>query len=420
MVARRLLPTGVIMKIRQALLCGATLLLATSGADAAVINLIDRGGVTGSQAEQGFKMAALYWGSVLTNDVQINLSVGFEQLPRNVIGRTGSTTVEYSVEYWNHRIGLTKSDSLLDRTAILPALNEDGGVTFITNGTDADGNDDTSTKALVLGDTISSRTLLADTSVLKAIGAINGKGSAIDGDIIFSSDFAFDFDPSNGVDKTAFDFLGIAIHEFGHALGFVSGVDYMDYYGYPNGPESGSLGYSVNDTAIYSALDLFRYSKDPSNLVTGTKPILDLSVGTDSYFSIDGGKTALFDNSFSTGRYNGDRNQASHWRDTGGTTFEERCTTQLGVMDPTACFGQADELTALDLAAFDAIGWNLSFDVLKDPEYLATTASIYRQFLSAVPEPTTWAMMLTGFAMVGGALRGGRRSRYDLKVSFAG
>ncbi len=414
-----MLPTGVNMKIRQAILSSATLLLATSGADAAVINLIDRGGVTGSPAEQGFKMAALYWGSVLINDVQINLRVGFEQLPRNVIGRTGSNSQAYSIEDWKRQIGLTKSESLLDRTAILPTLNGDGGITFITNGTDIDGNDDTSTKALVLGDTVSSRTLYANTSVLKAIGAIDGDSGSIDGNIIFSSDFTFDFDPSNGVGRDSFDFLGVAIHEFGHALGFVSGIDYMDYYGLPNGPESGSVGYSINDTAIYSALDLFRYSKDPSNLVAGTKPILDMSVGTDSYFSIDGGKTALYDNTFSTGRYNGDGNQASHWRDADGPTFEERCTTQLGVMDPTSCFGQADELTALDLAAFDAMGWNLSFDVLENPGYLATTASIYRQFLSAVPEPTTWATMLIGFGMVGGALRG-RRSRTQVKVSFAG
>ena len=163
---------------------------------------------------------------------------------------------------------------------------------------------------------------------------------------------------------------------------------------------------------------MFRYSKDPNNLVYGPDGVLDLSVGTDSYFSIDGGKTALFGNSFSTGAYNGDGNQASHWKDAEGTTFEQVCTKQLGIMDPTFCFGQMGTVTALDLAAYDAMGWNISFDVLKNAGYNATSGSIYSQFLSAVPEPTTWAMMLTGFGMVAGALRGRRKP--SVRVNFAG
>ena len=407
------------MKLKQILCCGAAMFMTSTSANAAVINLIDEGGVAGSQAEVGFKIAALYWGSVLSNDVTINLGVGFQPLPVNVIGSTLSTRTDYSAAAWERRVNATKSNSTLDQMAVLPKLNADGGATFITSGVDADGNDDTSLKQVVLGNSVSSKTLFANTSVLKAIGAIGANNPVIDGNVTFSSDFAFDFNPSNGVNRDAFDFLGVAIHEIGHALGFVSGVDFLDYYGAPKGPGAGQLGYSLNDTSIYSALDMFRYSKDPSNLVYGKDPELDLSVGTDSYFSIDGGKTALFGNTFSTGAYNGDESQASHWKDTPGTTFAQACTTQLGIMDPTFCFGQEGQVTALDLAAYDAMGWNISFDVLKNPRYLATTASIYSQFLSAVPEPTTWAMMLTGLAMVGGALRGGR-SRTKVKVSFAG
>ena len=406
------------MKLKQMLCCGAAIFLTSTGANAAVINLIDNGGVAGSQAERGFRIAALYWGSVLTNDVTINLGVGFRALDKGVIGQTGSTRINYAVSDWERRVGLTKSNSLLDRTAVLPALNAQGGATFITNDTDATGNDDTRLKTVVTGNSVSSQVLYANTSVLKAIGAIGPNNPVVDGNVTFSSTFAFDFNPNNGVDRDAFDFLGVAIHEIGHALGFVSGVDFLDYYGEPDGPEAGELGYGLNDTSIYSALDMFRYSKDPTNLVYGKDAVLDLSVGTESYFSIDGGKTALFGNTFSTGAYNGDENQASHWLDAQGNTFEQVCTKQLGIMDPTFCFGQSGQVTALDLAAYDAMGWNTSIDVLRNPTYLATTASIYRQFLAAVPEPTTWAMMLTGFAMVGGALRGGRRTK--VKVAFAG
>jgi len=200
----------------------------------------------------------------------------------------------------------------------------------------------------------------------------------------------------------------VAIHEIGHALGFVSGVDFLDVYGKPNGPGGGLLGYDLNDTSIYSALDMFRYSNDPHDLAPGSGPVLDLSVGTGSYFSIDGGQTALFGNSFSTGSYNGDGHQASHWKDASGPNA---CGPQLGIMDPTFCYGQMGDVTALDLAAFDAIGWNLSVDALaNNGSYHATTSTIFGQHLSGssavfAPEPGTWALMLGGFGAVGAILR---------------
>ncbi|RYF40306.1 MAG: PEP-CTERM sorting domain-containing protein [Cytophagaceae bacterium] len=146
---------------------------------------------------------------------------------------------------------------------------------------------------------------------------------------------------------------------------------------------------------------MFRYSTDPTNILLGADTSLDLSVGGEKYFSVDGGKTALFGNTFSTGRYNGDGQQASHWSDTAG------CAIGNGIMDPTFCFGQTGYVTGLDLAAYDAMGWNLSTDALT---YGTTsTSSIYSQFVvPAVPETSTWGMMIVGLGFVGGALR--RRS----------
>jgi hypothetical protein len=68
-------------------------------------------------------------------------------------------------------------------------------------------------------------------------------------------------------------------------------------------------------------------------------------------------------------------------------------------------------VTATDLAAFDALGWNLNFDVLAAPDYHMTSADIYAQFRSSVPEPDTWAMMILGFGFVGGAMRSARRGQ---------
>jgi len=408
------------MRYKSYFCCGAAMaILAAAPANSATINLIDLGGVKGSQAEQGFNIAAAYWGSMFTNNVVINLGVGFAALPTGVIGSTGSSRNDVSVASWEAGVNATKSTSAIDTNIVLPTLSN-GGASFITNGTTTVNgvtNDDTNKLAYDDAGTVSSKTLYLNTSVTKAIGGTASYASSntqkLDGSVTFSSTFGFDFNPTDGVSANTFDFIGVAIHEIGHALGFVSGVDFLDVYGIPTTGATkasgvgGTLGYSLNDTSIYSALDMFRYSTDPTNVLLGSNPTLDLSVGGTKYFSVDGGKTALFGNTFSTGSYNGDGQQASHWKDTSG------CVVGNGIMDPTFCYGQMGAVTGLDLAAFDAMGWNLSTNALT---YGTTsTAVIYNQFAAAVPEPATWAMMIGGFAFVGGALR----RRRVASVSYA-
>ena len=393
----------------------ALTLAAAAPANAVVINLIDKG-FAGTPAQQaqfraGFQIAANYWGSILTNNATINLGVSTAALGTGIIGSTGSTRADYSVATWENRVNATKSNSVIDSSVVLPTLTN-GGASFITNGV-TNGNDDTTKLAFDNAATVSSKTLYLNTSVIKAIGgtATGVSSTSVDGNVQFSTNFNFDFDPTDGISANTFDFIGVAIHEIGHALGFVSGVDFLDIYGLGNtsNPNAGTLGYSLNNTSIYSALDMFRYSADPTNVAPGTNPSLDLSAGTVSgakYFSIDGGKTALFGNTFSQGRYNGDGQQASHWKDTAG------CQIGNGIMDPTFCFGQTGYITGLDLAAFDAMGYNLSTNALTYAN--TSTATIYRQFATAVPEPATWGMMILGFGLVGGSLR-----RRKTKVSFA-
>ncbi len=380
--------------------CGAALItLSTSPADAAVINLIDIGGVTGSQAELGFNIAAAYWGSILTNDVTINLEVRFASLGAGIIGSTGSTRGDYSVANWQAGVAATKSSSYIDQNLVMPTLTA-GGASFITNGTTGL-VDDTSKLTYIDGTSTSSQMLYLNSSVAKAIG-VDVPSSLVDGRVTFSTNFAFDFNPYDGITAGRMDFIGVAIHEIGHALGFVSGVDFLDVYGLGNSPNAGVLGYSLNDTSIYSALDMFRYSSDPFGIAPGDAPSLDLSVGGTKYFSIDGGATALFDNTMSTGRYNGDGRQASHWKDT------PNCQIGNGLLDPTFCYGQMGFITALDLAAYDAMGWNLSVDAMT---YKGTsTARIYRDFMG-VPEPATWATMIAGFGLVGGMMRRKEKAR---------
>lgn len=413
------------MNVKGLLCCGiAAASMMASGANAATkINLIDLGGVTGSQSEQGFKIAANFWERVLTNDVTINLGVSYAKLAPNVIGSTGSTRRDTTVSAWKNGVLNTRSNYTLDQTAVLPTLNAAGGVSFIGQGTRpaptaADPSavqQDTNSQVYIDGDTVSSKVLYLNTSVQKAVGIYTGSSTARDGNVTFSTDFSFDFDPTNGIDADKMDFIGVAIHEIGHALGFVSGVDLYDVYGYPNGV-GGSLGYDLNDTSVFSALDMFRYSNDPNNVAPGAGPSLDLTVRTASYFSIDGGQTQVGGNSlFSTGAYNGDGRQASHFKDTPSNQGGCDGYNQLGILDPTFCRGEMGVVKGLDLAAYDAMGWNINFDVLNSLSYNRNTAQIYVQALG-VPEPASWALMIGGFGLVGSAMR--RRIR-SASVSFA-
>jgi hypothetical protein len=222
-----------------------------------------------------------------------------------------------------------------------------------------------------------SNTMAISTANLKALVGDFGYNGP-DAEIQFSNRFAFDFDARDGITVGTYDFVGVAVHEIGHALGFISGVDDFDYsHGYAGSVDDAWWGYS---------LDMFRYSAPGQ---------LDWTVGTNSYFSIDGGVTSL--GAFSTGSQHGDGWQASHWKEP-----DVACTNFLGIMNPYICNGVGDSVEALDLALFDAIGWNVNFDVLANADYEFTTATMRGAF---VPEPTTWALMIMGFGMMGGMVR---------------
>mgnify|MGYP003646336206 CR=1 FL=1 len=364
--------------------------IVSSYSQAAVINLIDVGGVTGSKAEKGFQAAADYWGKMLTNNAVINLNVSFAALSPGVIGSTGSNKSDFSVADWQFLVNSTKSSSYIDQNAILPTLSVGGGISGLTAGVDGSGNNDNTVTAVLDGTQTASQTMYMNNALIKGLLGLD-LPAVIDGSMSFSSTFAFDFDPTNGITAGTFDFLGVAIHEMGHALGFVSGVDFFDIYG-TGGPGYGALGYDLNDTSIFSALDMFRYS---------APGVLDFQAGVDSYFSIDGGQTALMGGYMSTGRYTGDGQQASHWKE------EPFCGVGLGIMDPTFCFGQMGEITGLDLAAFDAMGWNLNVDALRYGS--ETSAQIYARL---VPEPSTFALMM---AALGGLVGLNRRKNRQAK-----
>ncbi|TDP72407.1 NF038122 family metalloprotease [Roseateles toxinivorans] len=381
-----------------------------------------------------FQKAANYWNKTITNDVTVNIKIGFADLGANVLAQAGSSSSEVLVKDVYGALHANASKSALDTIAVggLKSLNADGGLFMRVNGyVDAAnkiGVDTTIGSRMTSGNDAINHVLDVNTSVQKALGLANPAGPKYDATITFSSSFGFDYNPTNGTNAGTYDFTAVAIHELGHSLGFVSGADTFDYFGRGSGPgadllESGVFGPKrLDDFAIGSVLDLFRYGASP---VTPDGHLqLQWGANKAAFFSIDGVTPFNFGSadqsvaSFSTGSFNGDNSQASHWKDTDlfpdaglpGCYLNGR---DVGIMDPTGTPCANGRVTQNDLAAFDAMGWNLSIDALQQTKYNMDTSDIYKMdglAVVAVPEPATWAQLLLGFGLVGGVLHRRRRA----------
>lgn len=309
--------------------------------------LNDTGGVgAGSQALAGFEAAVELWTFLLGDNVNINLDVGFGVLAGNILGSTGSETA--IVRYSDVRTALGNDATSTEDTTAANNLTAGNSISFLTN--DINGN--------VINDNNASNNntfLTVNTANLKALGITtdvfgnNINAGPRDGSVTFNSTFTWDFDPTDGIDAGAQDFVGVAFHEIGHALGFTSGVDTVDAVT-GNGQSVASFmqnnpGVTTLDNfVVFNVHDLYRYSAAGQlNYATGGTP----------FYSLDGGNTAQNSATLSTGRFNGDGSQASHWKDGLG----------LGILDPTANpAGNVNNVTNLDLIAFDVMGYDRVVD----------------------------------------------------------
>lgn len=324
----------------------------STGSDAAGGNLgfvlnNTGGAAVGTQAYAAFEQAADLWAYLLGDTINITLDIGFSTLGPGILGSAGSTTAIVSYSALKDALA-ADATSAEDATAVAN-LPEGNSLSFEyqnVNGVQVTDNNGSGNNSF----------LAIKTANAKALGiTTDANGSAInpssDASITFSTSFTWDFDPSDGINAGAQDFVGVAFHEIGHALGFTSGVDLVDIY-HGSGP-GGPL--NLDPYAVFNTLDLFRYDSPDQ---------LDFGYGGTSYFSLDGGTTNLA--TFSTGRNQGDGQQASHWKDGLG----------IGIMDPTANpSGNANNPTNLDLLALDVIGYDRLVDnVFFDDEFGGTTS----------------------------------------------
>lgn len=193
----------------------------------------------------------------------------------------------------------------------------------------------------------------------KALGIVSATLSSPDGYIGFAggtSGYSFG---TSGAIGSVYDFQSVAAHEIAEVLGRLSGVDNGNWR---------------------TPFDLFRYS------APGT---LGYNYRSASYFSIDGGRTAL--NNFNYSSHGGDR---SDWATTG---------TSSDASDAFISKGQRKNISAVDLTALDVLGWggaNLG-NAGGNPN--AVAFALINP--GAVPEPAAWSLMIGGFGLTGAAMR---------------
>ncbi|HXI71168.1 MAG TPA: NF038122 family metalloprotease [Verrucomicrobiae bacterium] len=301
-------------------------MLAVGSVRAVTFNLIPDVG-TPQFAIDGFNAAAGLWSSRLADNITVNIEIGFTPLGANIIGGTDSSFIETTYSQMAQALAAHRTSA--DDYSSYAALPAGSSYNRLINHTSDNPNGANSSTPYV--DTMNRVGLT--TANAKALGLL-APDSSLDATIIFSSDFSFDFNHDT-VAPGKIDFIGAAAHEIGHALGFISGVDDID----------GLNGAYPGDTFSSNLIDLFRYSA--LSLAQGAGVTDYTADPREKFFSADGGLTSIA--LFADGINYGDGRQASHWKDNLG----------IGIMDPTAAYGETLNISGTDLRAFDVLGYTL-------------------------------------------------------------
>lgn len=266
-----------------------------------------------------FERAAARWEAAFSDPIVVTIDADFADLGNpGIIGQSGSVLLQGPYDVIRDAL-VADADADDDVVAAMPTA-----AAF--------------SASLPAGFSLSGNVMGTKAS-LKAVGftGLDDDFGVGDATITFNSTFAFDLDASDGIDPGTMDLETVAVHEIGHALGFLSAVDAID----------GAVGGVVTP----GTLDLYRFAQrggNPSSAARFTRSARSAIPGREEVFDDVESESAL-----STGVSNGDGRQASHWKDDALTG------AFVGIMDPTLAFSTSEPVTSADLRALDLIGYDL-------------------------------------------------------------
>ena len=262
-------------------------------------------------APAAFAACEAYIESFFSDPITITVNVSFQVLQPGVLGSTGSS---YGfVSYTGARAQIVGD---MDGSDTLQAFLPSGSTCPVRYG--------------------SNQSVTNEDRVFVTFAnwkAMDGTISGADANMTLNSNFAFDYDPSNGITANQFSFQDIVIHETGHAMGFTSGVDFRN--------------------RDIETLDLFRFQRTDGNN--------DANPDTTAEFQVRPRRC-----SFNTP--NDDHNSdiiSAEFRMSDGNPYQcshfREQSPNIGLMDPALApqetFYPAFYSTA-DVAMFDAIGYD--------------------------------------------------------------
>ncbi len=360
--------------IHRRFFCTAMLLLWTCVSSQAQLNIVINAGPTlaaNTPALNAFQRAAAQWAARISNSVTVTINADLAALGQGIIGSANNVTLQRP--YNDIRNLLVASAAAEPDDAIvgfLPTFAQLSAV--LPAGKSLNG---------------SARLTKANAKVL-GVPNLDQEFGVADAQITFSTAFNFDFDNSNGVTAGTMDFETAAVHEIGHALGFISVVDNINT----------TLPFPT--TFAPTTLDLFRFNianspttqaeftTFPRNLTPGVDAVTDFVLPTaglsGTEFRMSTGLVPFGQEATPNGR---DGRQASHWKD------DLLTGTYIGMFDPTLNFGTVQQITEADFRALDLMGWNIA----------------------PIPEPSTYALGAIGLT----AIFWLRRQRMKTRSSFS-